>query len=157
MNLQHLLQARPGSSQIVVAAPTELETALRSPDRGPDEVVEVRFLRGKKMRTKAGLLDEFAAALQFPHCFGENWDALRDVLSSLPLLKTGALLICVWDAPEVLRESTPEDSETLGRVVEQVRADLGRKRSANALRWGWQVPAEKETEFRDKWSKLGLI
>lgn len=156
MNLQSLLEAPPGSSQLVVASPAELENALRSLDQVTGALVEVRFLRGKKMRTKEGLLDEFAAALQFPCYFGENWDALRDSLSMLPLLQSGSVLVCVWDATEVLKSSTPEDRETLGRVIEQVKADRSVKSSGHTLQWAWQVTPEAESDLREKWSKLGL-
>ncbi|GAB2718807.1 barstar family protein [Nocardia thraciensis] len=43
----------------------------------------VRELRGAKMRTTAGVFDEFAAAFQFPYYFGENKDAFDECLRDL--------------------------------------------------------------------------
>lgn len=40
-----------------------------------DSGLVVRTVRGRKMRSRQGLFDEFAAALQFPLYFGENADA----------------------------------------------------------------------------------
>ena len=37
-------------------------------------------LRGTRMQTAEGFLSELAAVLQFPVWFGENWDALEDIL-----------------------------------------------------------------------------
>jgi hypothetical protein len=48
----------------------------------PDDYV-VRELRGAKMRTLAGVFDEFAAAFQFPYYFGENKDAFDECLRDL--------------------------------------------------------------------------
>jgi hypothetical protein len=42
-----------------------------------------RELRGAKMRTCAGVFDEFAAAFQFPYYFGENRDAFDECLRDL--------------------------------------------------------------------------
>ncbi|MTK34715.1 hypothetical protein GL305_33545 [Nocardia seriolae] len=42
-----------------------------------------RELRGRKMRTVAGVFDEFAAAFQFPYYFGENKDAFDECLRVL--------------------------------------------------------------------------
>ncbi|MEC3913139.1 barstar family protein [Nocardia sp. CDC160] len=42
-----------------------------------------RELRGRKMRTVAGVFDEFAAAFQFPYYFGENKDAFDECLRDL--------------------------------------------------------------------------
>lgn len=41
----------------------------------------VRVVRGRKMRTSEALFDEFAAALQFPIYFGENWNAFNECIS----------------------------------------------------------------------------
>ncbi|MGF6883940.1 hypothetical protein ABIA39_003818 [Nocardia sp. GAS34] len=42
-----------------------------------------RELRGAKMRTVAGVFDEFAAAFQFPYYFGQNKDAFDECLRDL--------------------------------------------------------------------------
>jgi hypothetical protein len=46
----------------------------------------VRTLRGVKMQTVQQLFDEFAAALQFPWYFGENWAAFDECLTDLAWL-----------------------------------------------------------------------
>lgn len=43
----------------------------------------VLVARGSRMRTKAALLDEVSAVLQFPLHFGGNWDALADCLGDI--------------------------------------------------------------------------
>lgn len=48
----------------------------------PDGYI-ARELRGTKMRTTAGVFDEFAAALQFPYYFGDNRDAFDECLRDL--------------------------------------------------------------------------
>lgn len=50
--------------------------------RMPDRYL-ARELRGVKMRTVAGVFDEFAAAFQFPYYFGENKDAFDECLRDL--------------------------------------------------------------------------
>jgi hypothetical protein len=50
--------------------------------RVPDGYV-ARELRGARMRTLAGVFDEFAAAFQFPYYFGENKDAFDECLRDL--------------------------------------------------------------------------
>jgi hypothetical protein len=78
------------------------------------------WLRGSRMRTRQGLIDEWAAALQFPPHFGGTWDALRDALSDLP--EGGTFLVLAAD--QLLLDAPPEESETFWSVLRQVQADL---------------------------------
>ena len=50
--------------------------------RTPADYV-VRELRASRMRTTAGVFDEFAAAFQFPYYFGHNRDAFDECLRDL--------------------------------------------------------------------------
>lgn len=78
------------------------------------------WLRGSRMRTKAGLMDEWAAAAQFPPHFGGTWDALRDALSDLP--EGGTFL--VLDADQLLQDAPPADGATWVAVMGAVAGDL---------------------------------
>ena len=59
---------------------------------------------------------EFAAALQFPHYFGENWDAFEDCLSDLSWLGDLPLLLIVANADRVLPDA-PEDFKTFVSIL----------------------------------------
>jgi hypothetical protein len=67
----------------------------------------VRAVRGGKMRTPAGLFDEFAAAFQFPWYFGQNWDAFIECMSDLDWLEPGlGYLVMIRDAAELLADES---------------------------------------------------
>jgi len=78
------------------------------------------WLRGSRMRTRQGLMDEWAAAAQFPPHFGGTWDALRDALADLP--DGGTFL--VLEAEQLLLETPPEEARTLLAVLRDVQDDL---------------------------------
>jgi hypothetical protein len=78
------------------------------------------WLRGSRMRTRPGLMDEWAAAAQFPPHFGGTWDALRDALADLP--EGGTFLIL--EAEQLLQDAPPDAFETLLEVLREVREDL---------------------------------
>lgn len=78
-----------------------------------DSGLEVRALRGKKMQTLQGLFNEFAAALQFPSYFGENWAAFDECLSDMDWLPLAqGLVLLVTDADLVL-VGEPDELATL--------------------------------------------
>jgi hypothetical protein len=81
------------------------------------------WLRGSRMRTQRGLMDEWAAAAQFPPHFGGNWDALRDALLDLP--DGGRFL--VLEADQLLQDAPPSEGETLFAVLRDVREELAPK------------------------------
>lgn len=54
------------------------------------------------------LFQEFAAALQFPWYFGENWDALNECINDLEWLPTKSYVLLVSHVDAVLPESSKE-------------------------------------------------
>src|SRR6266478_2963181 len=66
-----------------------------------------RVIRGRKARTRQGLFDEFAAALQFPCYFGENWDAFDECLSDLEWLPADGYLLLVTQSAHLLEAEPP--------------------------------------------------
>lgn len=69
------------------------------------------------MRTVSSLFDEFAAALQFPSYFGENWAAFDECLADMDWLPlaVGTVLL-VLDAERTLGDDD-NDLPTLVRVL----------------------------------------
>jgi RNAse (barnase) inhibitor barstar len=62
--------------------------------------LSVRVVRGHKCRTQQALFDEFAAALQFPWYFKENWDAFGDCLVDLDWIPQQAGHVVVLKEPD---------------------------------------------------------
>ncbi|GAA4405956.1 barstar family protein [Tsukamurella soli] len=86
----------------------------------------VRVVRGSRMRTKAALLDELAAALQFPLHFGGNWDALADCLGDLDWIRaSGTVVLAVAEAEQVLADQ-PAELATLASVLADATGDGAR-------------------------------
>ena len=67
-------------------------------------------------QTKAGLLDEFARALEFPGWVGRNWDALADALGDLSWLPPGPRVV-VWAGADALRSAQPAAYRTALEVL----------------------------------------
>ena len=110
-------------------------------------VTPVWWLRGSRMRTRSALMDEWAAAAQFPPHFGGNWDALRDALSDLP--RGGTFL--VLEADQLLQEAQAADSKTLFAVLHDLQDDL----TPRPFRIVFQVdPARQEAILR-RFPELG--
>lgn len=78
----------------------------------------VRRVRGEKMRSTSGLMDEMSAALQFPHYFGGNWAALDECLSDMAwLLPSKAVVVVVTESSTVLRDEPAAELEALVRAI----------------------------------------
>lgn len=73
-----------------------------------------RVVRGQKMTRFEGLMDEFAAAFQFPYYFGENWSAFQECLGDMDWLPAGkGIVVAVFSASVVLSEESDEDLRVL--------------------------------------------
>lgn len=74
----------------------------------------VRHIELQGCHDKAGLLARIAQTLDFPACFGHNWDALADCLGDLDWLPPGSGYALVFDGLE-----SPEQWPTLLEVLAQ--------------------------------------
>jgi hypothetical protein len=79
---------------------------------GQDSKPAVRTIRSRKCRTRAALFDEMGAALQFPYYFGENWDALDEVITDLSWHDEAAFLL-LFSGAEVLLADAPKSDLAL--------------------------------------------
>ncbi len=68
----------------------------------------IRVLRGTRCRTKHELLQEFAAALQFPFYFGHNWNAFEECLGDLDWLPGRLQVWALPNADQVLASAPGE-------------------------------------------------
>jgi len=113
-----------------------------------------RSVRGKKMRTTDGLFDEFAAALQFPWYFGENWDAFDECLADMDswLLPTAGIAVLVYDAAQVLVDEPAEQLEIAVKVFATAMAELA---VSGPFRIVLQAEPSAETVVRRRWAAAG--
>jgi hypothetical protein len=78
-----------------------------------------RVVRGRKTRTLGGLFDEFAAALQFPLCFGENEDAFNEGIAELETLPAvEGYVLTITEPDQVLTDEAGEVFGWLARSLE---------------------------------------
>jgi RNAse (barnase) inhibitor barstar len=142
MDLRPLLTPDANWLHVTTADPAEVGDAVAASDRQPGMVA--RVVRGRKMRSTAALFDEFAAALQFPAYFGENWDALDECLADLSWLPADRYLIAITAAHEVLDRAPPTDRRLFWELLERVAGEQGgrgnRLRSARTFRVLAQCP-----------------
>jgi hypothetical protein len=102
-----------------------------------DARLTVRTVRGSKMRTEARLFDEFAAALQFPAYFGENWSALDDCLTDLDWLPPEAGYVLVVTEPLQVLEASPGSLPVLVQCLTSACAEWS---APVALGESWDRP-----------------
>ncbi|RLV09003.1 barnase inhibitor [Streptomyces griseocarneus] len=71
---------------------------------------------------KAGFLDRCATALDFPHWFGHNWDALADCLMDLSWWRDEAKVrgyVLLADGWETFRTAAPKDARTAEAILDE--------------------------------------
>lgn len=83
----------------------------------------VRRIRGKKCHTKKGFFDEISAAFQFPHYFGENWDAFNECINDLGWLPADKYLLIIEDVDQLLLLETEEEFDKLMRALRRTARD----------------------------------
>lgn len=79
----------------------------------------VRFLRGSKMRNVEALFNEVAAALQFPHYFGENWNALDECLTDMSWAPAESYVLVILNGEDLLVDEPPKELEVFIRLLDR--------------------------------------
>jgi hypothetical protein len=100
--------------------------------------VIVRFLRGRKMHESTGLDNEFAAAMQFPWYYGENWAALDECLKDLGWMPAETYLLLILNSDEVLKAEDPEQFSIFVRILQEVGEEWSTAIGGSEL---WSRPA----------------
>ena len=113
MNLDALKKAEAPFIHRETGDPGALWDALRAN-------ATARLLRGARMTTKAGLMAEFAAALQFPPAFGANWDALDEALADLDWMGGRGAILLITESDQVLAKASDEDQEIFRAMLEDL-------------------------------------
>lgn len=99
--------------------------------------VVVRFLRGAKMRSLSSLYDEFAAALQFPYYFGENWNAFDECITDLEWIPGDVYVLIITDSQNMLAGES-DQLEALTTLLAEAGREWSRPVANSHL---WKRPA----------------
>lgn len=64
---------------------------------------EFKVIRGQKCKSVTGLLNEWAAVLQFPDYFGENWAAFDECLNDLEWLPADSYILAITNSQLIFK------------------------------------------------------
>ncbi len=87
-----------------------------------EQDMQLIWLDGEKITSKAEFLQAAAQALQFPAYFGYNWDAFEDCLTDLDRL-TGKGHVLLYSQPESFAKANPKDWQTLMAIFRSATKD----------------------------------
>ena len=136
-----VLSPKAGWASLVVGPEGEIDEFLKA--LPAHRAVTARVLRGDRCASKAALLHEWAAALQFPCYFGGNWDAFEECLSDRGWL-AGDVHVVVLTATERILEDQQGERSTFLHILKAVAEGSERP----ALRVVFQCEPAGEQESR---------
>ncbi len=120
-----------------------------------------RIVRGRKCTTVADFFDEFAAALQFPPTFGENWDAFADCLHDCRRFpEKAAIAICITDADKLLATAPATAAGTLAEVLTECVHELNapsKPSKRQPMHILFQCAPPKMAALVKRWQAVGLM
>lgn len=114
-----------------------------------------RIIRGSRCTTKADLMNELAAALQFPPHFGENWDALNDCLCDPHWLSGSGVMIGILDANRVLERGETDELSTFVSVLEAAGDHWTGGRKPHSFHVVLHATEEEASEAAKRWEAAG--
>jgi len=159
-----LLAPPPPWAHLVVGAERVVEQVMRW-QTPRDLGIVVRSVRGEHCATKAGLFDEWAAALQFPYYFGGNWDSFEECINDLEWLPARSYVFVMTHADCLLHDHADnEELATFASIIGTAAAHWTNRRAMGSQLW--RVPASfhvvfhcdplKETETRNRLAQVGV-
>ena len=158
LNLRTMFQDDAATFHVHVCSDSQLYTAMREAENSTDPTVVVRAARAEKSATAAAFFNELAAAWQFPHHFGENWDAVNDCLSEAGRWNADAYVLVVTRAARLF-DREKASLRTFGSVIEAVRERVERPnrwRPAKTFRSVLHVSHELEPLLRTRLKSAGI-
>jgi hypothetical protein len=121
----------------------------------------IRLIRGHKARTTAALFDEFAAALQFPCYFGENWDAFDECITDLSWLPGDAYQFLIVRSIHLLDQEPADRLKLFLTIVQRAGEEWsapgpGTARPPRPFHVVLQCTREHENALHAKLSSAGV-
>ncbi len=117
----------------------------------------VRIVRGKRCATTERLFQEWAAALQFPSYFGENWDAFEECLSDLEWLPPGGLVLFITRADRLLEDSPESELDTLADILLTVAKEWRGSHPIAPFHLVFHAESQEEAKAKKRLAVAGLI
>jgi hypothetical protein len=154
MQLNRLLRPEKVWLHLLLASEDQAYQLSRALEQSAPGQVVSRVIRGHKAQTKAALLDESAAVLQFPPTFGDNWDAYFDCLTDLEWPPAEAYGLWVTNARCLLDREAPEQLHQALEIWANAAREWGQPvsgewaRPAKAFHVILQETPEREASLR---------
>ena len=114
MGIEQLRSIHPPYVELLVVKKGQTYADRIAPPPG----FALKEFHGRKCRTKAGLMGEFARVLEFPAYFGKNWDAFEECVTDLQWLPAPGYLFIVTEAEQLLPDHD-EEYETFLKILEE--------------------------------------
>ena len=118
---QQWLLTKPAGFSVVKADQQTLSYLIEYLKLQHQQTAMVRHIRGRKCIQLSGLMNEWAAALQFPLYFGGGLNAWIDCMQGLPRTHQACVVVIITEADLLLTESLeamPNFWEALAYVVQ---------------------------------------
>jgi hypothetical protein len=123
-----------GWAHLVCCPENEVDNFFLNAPSGSEAII--RFIRGERCNSRERIFQEWAAALQFPWYFGENWDAFFECIRDLKWLPPAkSYIFFVTQIDRVLPDSK-EHFEILISVLKDAASDWRNPlRAADNIQW----------------------
>ena len=125
--------------------------AIKRYQQGCGRLFVVR-LRGHMMKNFNELSNEFSTRLQFPHYYGNNWDAFDECIHDLEWLYADEYVIGIEESHLVLSE----DDHGMRMFVEILSEAAAEDNAQPRLRVLLQVDHTQHQSFRRRLSRFGI-